>query len=584
MRLPLGHAPRRLQLVLLAMAIALSLCGGRLVQLQGFSSSAYAATSAEQLTRTLPLLPSRGDITDRNGLVMASTEAAVAITADPQLTAPKAAEIAAVLRTHLKVDPVTMVSLLTKPNTRFVYLVKKVPAATYSKIAADLSQRDIYGVFRESDPIRTYPGAALGGSVIGFVGADGKGQAGVEQTLNTALAGVEGKEKYESAPNGSKIPLGSSVTVPARNGANYQLTIDSELQWVAERRLAAQVQQSKADYGFAITINVKTGEILAMANAPTVDSSNPGASGVDERGNRAITQVYEPGSVQKILTSAALIDATQSNISAARITPESRVSIPPLLASGGGRIKDHFSHGSLRFLMRGVIAESSNIGMALLARQVDKETIRNYLLSFGLGAKTGVEGPGEATGQLPPADMPGYTRDQIAFGQGLSVTGVQVAAALAGILNDGEYRPPTVVKGATDSNGNAVEVARAPSRQIVSSSTSDKVRDLMRAVIDTDNGRANLSLDNYASGGKTGTAERYEKRCGCYRGYVTSFAGFAPLHDPEILTYVVVNNPRSGDTGTGVAAPVYRDIMKIALPRYSVPPTTKVTKPKKVTW
>ncbi|MDX6323566.1 MAG: hypothetical protein QOF52_3424 [Propionibacteriaceae bacterium] len=564
------------------MAIALSLCGGRLLQLQGFDSSAYAATSAEQLTRTLPLLPSRGDITDRNGLVMASTEAAVAITADPQLTGPKAAEIAEVLSSYLPVDSATMISLLTRPNTRFVYLVKKVPAATYSKIAADLAERDIYGVFRESDPIRTYPGGAVGAGVVGFVGADGKGQAGLEQTLNTELAGIEGQEKYESAPNGSKIPLGASVTTPATNGTNYRLTIDSELQWMAERRLAAQVRSSKADYGFAITINIKNGEILAMANAPTVDSSDPGASDPDDRGNRAITQVYEPGSVQKILTAAALIDATKDNGST-RITPHTRVTVPPLLASGGGRIKDYFSHGTLRLLMRGVIANSSNIGTALLARQVEAGTIREYLQAFGLGAKTGIEGPGEATGQLPPADMANYTRDQIAFGQGLSVTGVQEAAALAGILNGGLYNPPTVLKGATDAAGHAVDLARRPTRQIVSPTTSAQVRDLMQAVVEME-GRDHLRLDNYSSGGKTGTAERYEAKCGCYQGYVTSYVGYAPVADPELLTYVVVNNPRVGDTGGGVAAPVYRDIMEFALPRYGVEPTAQRTTSKAIEW
>ncbi|HET9873848.1 MAG TPA: penicillin-binding protein 2 [Propionibacteriaceae bacterium] len=566
------------------MAIAVSLCGGRLLQLQGFNSSAYAAASAGQLTRTLPLLPSRGDITDRNGLVMASTEAAVAITADPKLTTERAGEIAEVLATYLDIDQAKMVGLLTKPNTRFVYLKKKVPAAIYTKIAADLSQRDIYGIFRENDPIRTYPGGSVGGGLVGFVGADGKGLAGLERSLNTELAGVEGQEKYESAPNGSKIPLGASVTTPATNGLNYQLTIDSELQWMAERRLAAQVKKAAADYGFAITINIKTGEILAMANAPTVDSANPSASEVEDRDNRAITQAYEPGSVQKVLTAAALIDATQNNPTAKRITPETRVKIPSLLPSGGGRIKDHFSHGTVRYLMRGVMADSSNIGMALLARQVDKATIHHYLTSFGLGARTGIEGPGEATGEVPGADMADYTRDQIAFGQGLSVTGVQEAAALAGILNDGSYHPPTLVKAATDSNGKPVDVARPPARQIVSAATSAHIRDLMQAVVDSRNGRANLSLEGYQSGGKTGTAQRYEKSCGCYRGYVTSYVGFAPLNDPELLTYVVVNNPRSGDTGTSVSAPVYRDVMQLALPRYSVEPTTKRIKAKETKW
>jgi cell division protein FtsI (penicillin-binding protein 3) len=229
--------------------------------------------------------------------------------------------------------------------------------------------------------------------------------------------------------------------------------------------------------------------------------------------------------------------------------------------------------------MRGVIARSSNIGTILMTRQMRTQQLRDYLESFGLGAKTGVELPSESAGILPPASMPGYTRDQVAFGQAVSVTGIQEAAAIAGIVNGGRYQPPTVIKGATDADGRAVAVKRRPARQVVTPQTSAGVRDLMRAVVDSKNGRQNLSLPNYQSGGKTGTAQLSNEKCRCYRGYVTSYVGFAPLDDPRILTYVVVNNPRRGATGTAVAAPVFKDIMNFALPRYSVTPNTKQLKP-----
>ena len=196
------------------------LCAGRLLQLQGFDSSSY---TADALTRTPPLLPARGEITDRNGLVLASTQPAVAVTADPTLTAPRAGVRQRDCRPPA-MSPAELMPLLTKSGTRFVYLKKKVPALTYSALAADLSKRELHGVFRESDPIRTYPNGSVGASVVGFVGADGKGLAGLERTLNAQLAGVEGKETYESAPNGSKIPLGQSSIAPARNGLSFQLT------------------------------------------------------------------------------------------------------------------------------------------------------------------------------------------------------------------------------------------------------------------------------------------------------------------------------------------------------------------------
>lgn len=395
--------------------------------------------------------------------------------------------------------------------------------------------------------------------------------------MNAELAGVEGREVYESAPNGSKIPLGNSRVTPATNGISYQLTLDSELQWMAERRIAAQVTQERADSGFAVTMDVKTGEILALANAPTYDSSDPGAARSRDLVNRAISNPYEPGSVEKVLTAAALLDSGTT-------TAETRVKVPPRLRSGGRYIKDAFPHGTLKLLMRGVVARSSNIGTILMTRQLATRQLHAYLTSFGLGARTGVELPSESAGIVPKATMADYTRDQVAFGQALSVTGVQQAAAIAGIVNGGLYHPPTVIRSATSTSGSEVAVPRRAARQVVTPETSAAVRDLMRAVVDTRNGRKALALDHYQTGGKTGTAQLADEKCGCYRGYVTSYVGIAPLDDPRLLTYVVINNPRRGDTGSGTAAPVFKDIMRFALPRYAVPPNSDKPEPAPITY
>jgi cell division protein FtsI (penicillin-binding protein 3) len=205
-------------------------------------------------------------------------------------------------------------------------------------------------------------------------------------------------------------------------------------------------------------------------------------------------------------------------------------------------------------------------------------------VSFGLGSKTNIGLPGESAGILPKPDMTNGQRDQIAFGQALAVTGIQEAAAVAGVVNGGIYNPPTLIKKATDGDGKEVALSRAPQRRVISEKSSAQVRELMQAVVDTVNGQRNLKLDRYATGGKTGTAQRADTRCGCYRGYVTSFVGFAPLDDPQILTYVVISNPRVGDTGSTTAAPAYRDIMNVTLPRYSVAPDARPHKPLPTEW
>ena len=319
----LGPAPAAH--VLIVVAMALSLCAGRLLQLQGFDSSSY---SVDALTQTLPLLPSRGEITDRNGLVLAATEPAVAVTADPRLTAPQAAEIADVLAGHLGMTEAELMPLLTKPNTRFVYLKKKVPALTYSALAADLVEPSPARHLPRERPDPHLPERLRRrlGRRLRRRRRQGPGRAGVQARHSARRRRGQGdlRERTERQQD----PARPEFDYTGENGLSYQLTLDSELQWVAERRLAEQVAKTRADSGFAIVLNVKTGQVLALANAPTYDSSKPQAARAEDRGNRAISAPYEPGSVEKVLTSAALIDSGTAN-------PSTRVVIPHRLASDG---------------------------------------------------------------------------------------------------------------------------------------------------------------------------------------------------------------------------------------------------------
>lgn len=589
LRLPLGKSTARIRIVLVAMAVLVSLCGVRLFQLQALDAEAYEESAAQKLKYTQPLYPARGTITDRFGLVMARSETAVDVTADPTHTHPRcdgktdpcgaevSQQIADVLVTHLGGSPEDYLPELTRPDTQFVYLKREVPSATYQRLALDLQERKLYGVFRESNPIRAYPGGSVGSNVVGFVNGADEGAAGFEHSMNAELSGSLGEEVYERDRAGNKIPLGTQELTPAVNGTSYQLTLDAELQWMAERRLAQQVKKAKAESGTAITMNIKTGEVLAMANYPSFDSSRPGEADAEDLGNRAVTDALEPGSVQKVLTFAALLDA-------GAITPETRLTLPSSLRSGAGSITDSSDHTGMRATATGVLAVSANTGTVMLAREMDKADLARYYRSFGLGARTGIELPGEAAGSLPGAEMEDYTRDQIAFGQGLSTTPIQFAAAAAGVLNGGVYNAPTIIASATDKDGNPVEVPRAEPRRVISPEASTQLAQMMEAVVGEGGTGANVKLDSYRTGGKTATAEQIDPKTGKYTGISTGYLGFAPAEDPQILTVVQINEPVSGRTGSAVAAPVYKDITQLALQRYGILPSTTPAHEGALTW
>ncbi len=577
----------RLTMGLVLILLAMTALAGRALQLQAIEAPAYASSAASKIQRAYTLHPDRGQIVDRNGTVMAASEPAVLIFADPLMisrngiderasmgpletqkaaAAPKA--IAKILAKYLGGRPEDYRQMVTKTESdgslaRYALVRRHVPSYTYDLIKKDLAAGKWYGISATQDAVRSYPAGTVASNVIGFVNSEGQGGAGLEYALNKQLAGTEGKESYEASTYG-RIPLGRATLAPAVNGTDYTLTLDSTMQLTTQKALASAVASTGAESGEAIVMNVKTGEVLAMASMPTYDSSNLSAATSKELVNHAVQDSYEPGSVQKVLTMAALTDQ-------GLVTPDSRVDVPASISSGGGTIKDAFSHGSLVLTARGVIAYSSNIGTTLLTRKMDKATFIKYLRSFGLGTTTGIGLPGEAKGSVPTAAMPDFTRDQISFGQGLSVTAIQEAAAVAGIVNGGVYHSPTIIKSARNGQGEAVKVPVSTSRRVISEKASAQVRNMMEAVVTLEPSRA---VAGYRTIGKTGTAQRIDASCHCYRGYTASYVGVGPAENPSILTYVVLNNPVKGHEGSGVALPVAQQILSVALPRYGVEPST----------
>ncbi|MGO1384899.1 MAG: peptidoglycan D,D-transpeptidase FtsI family protein [Arachnia sp.] len=577
-------------------ALGLALCGGRAFQLQAIDAEAFADEAASKMQSSNTLPAARGTITDRNGVVLAATEPAVRIVVDPdqvmtngadkryamsdqQQAEAKAAPaaVAAILAKHLggKADdflPILTATNEDETNSRYEIVDEQVAAATWIEIQRDMAagvdgegERRWYGLYSESNPIRTYPNRSLASNVVGFVNGEGLGVAGLENVLQDELAGEPGQSVYDASRYG-RIPLGTNVLVPPVDGTNYSLTIDSDLQWIAEQALAEGMENAGAKTGMLVVQNVNTGELLALANGPSYDPRAPGDADSGDLGNRAVTDALEPGSVQKVLTMAALADQGY-------VDPDTEVVIPPQIASGSGVVRDAFSHGTINLTARGVIAKSSNIGTIGLARLMPKAELAAYLRDFGLGSKPGTGLPGETSGFVPDGDMPDYTRDQISFGQGLSVSAVQMASAVSAAVNGGVYHQPTIIKSATASDGTLIEQPVPEERRVISEEASDDVVEMMEAVI-SEVGDGSRAIPGYRTAGKSGTAQRFDPACKCYNGFTSSFVGVAPAEDPQILVYVVLDQPTNGNLGSQLALPVVNNVLQAALPRYNVLPST----------
>jgi len=566
----------------------------RALWVQGIDANGAATTAIANLTTRPQVLPaSRGTVTDRNGTVLAETLPYVRVIADPygiatngiarttgmttaqQTKASEAPQaIAQILMTDLGGSIDDYLWHLTNENrsdgspNQYEPIAANVPAYTWAKIVSDMNQGGWYGLSSELTPLRVYPDGSLASNLLGFVGTDGNGLAGLEYSQNSTLKGIDGQSSSERGAYGI-IPLGANTLVPAVNGDNIELTIDATMQMAAQQEIDAAVAQFGADWGTAIVMNVKTGEILGMADAQTFDNNNFGQADPATLGNRAVEMTFEPGSVQKILTMSSLLDQ-------GLITPDTRVVVPSSLESGGHTITDSEVHDTWYLTARGVVAYSSNIGAALLARQSSKQATVDYLNAFGLGKPTGIQLPGEgnlALGIVPDASMPDYQRDRIAFGQSISVTPMQEAAAVAAVANGGVYIQPTIIKSVTTADGTPVAQPQQETRRVVSAQTSADVINMMESATDSSLYSKQRAIPGYTWAGKTGTAQRVEPSTGLYQGWTASFIGVAPVNDPTILVYVVIDNPAGGTFGGTVAMPTARDLMTLALPHYGIAPT-----------
>jgi cell division protein FtsI (penicillin-binding protein 3) len=561
----------RLRIGFLIIAMVVSVFAVRLFQLQGIDAAAYAerARAVGAVQEVLPAV--RGSILDRNGVALAESLDGSMVVADPTKTKDDAAEIASVLQERLGVDYIETVERLQAPNTRFRYIARRVPTTDAVAVVKELTDAGYKGLDTRRDPVRSYPAQDVAANILGYVNAKDEPVAGVEDRFNTLLSGTDGSATYDIG-GGNRVPLGdNSVTEPV-DGKDLTLTIDRDLQWYVQRVLRQTVEDAGGVNGVAVVLDSVTGELLALADDPTYNPNDMTQRDPDALASRAFRDVYEPGSVQKVLTIAALLDA-------GLMEPDTELTIPSEIESSGGKmIGDYSEHGTLHYTLTGVLARSSNIGTVLAAREMRAAQLYRYLRDFGLGRLTGIPGYAESAGLLaPPSQWQRINHDNIAFGQGLAVNAVQMAAAVNTIANGGVYVQPSLVKGrATTRDGVVTGSDVAVQRRVVSEEAAEDTSQMMEMVTTEGVGTApGAAIQGYRVAGKTGTAQMVNKACGCYDGtkFTVSFAGFAPAEDPRFTVYVVVHEPSNGGGGGSVGGPAFRKILSYLLQHYAVAPT-----------
>ncbi|WP_261987605.1 peptidoglycan D,D-transpeptidase FtsI family protein, partial [Actinomadura sp. HBU206391] len=557
---------KRLNVGLLLIAFVLSLFAGRLVQLQGIESQRYAQQAIRQRLVKIDLPATRGEITDAQGTKLAMTVEAQAIFADPVMIEPGDRQrIVSALTPMLGLDAAKVLKALSTPDSRFEYIIHGVPPDKARMVRA----LGFKGIGTLPEYRRAYPAESLAANVIGFVNRDGEGGSGLEHGMNGVLAGRDGWQRVEISRDGQHIPMGEDQSRKPVPGRGLRLSLLSDLQFKAQQAIINQVRATKARSGSVIVMDPRSGHILAMAMAPGFDPDDYGSSSAAARSNPVVEEAFEPGSTNKVITAAAVMEK-------AGITPTTPFTVPDHLYRNGRKFEDSHTHGTERLTFGGILAQSSNVGTILASERISPDTLYQFMRAFGFGEKTGVKLPGETMGLLkPPAQWNATDRYPIAFGQTVSVSALQMASVYATIANGGVRVAPTLVTGTTDGQGNLTPAPDPAQRRVISAKTAKEITRMLEGVTTKEGTAPAAQIQGYRVAGKTGTAERVNPSCGCYRGggYTASFAGFAPADDPQLVVQVVLQDPKRAYYGGEVAAPVFRDVMSFALQTRKVPPT-----------
>ncbi len=563
---------------IVAIAIVIFLLFGlRLIEIQAIRANGYVEKANVELGKTATLLAPRGTIYDINGVELARSITAINIAVD-QTVVNDPVTAANIVAPILGMTPSQLLPDLTGER-RYVLIAKDITPAKWSEVyeaiekynsillksKAGISKR-IAGFVPERSYIRDYPSGLLTASLVGIINDQGAGASGIESSLNNLLAGTNGKYAYANG-RGKIIPGSERVSVEAKAGTSIRLTIDRDIQWVAQNAINQAVSSAKAQSGTVIVMDPKTGAILAQASAPTFDPNNSNSITLGKLRNPAVQDVYEPGSTGKVITVAAAMEE-------GLITPESVFTIPYKMKVADEYFHDHEKHPTQRLTTTGLLAVSSNTGSIQIGQKLGKDRLYEYLRKFGMGQSTNSKLPGESAGSLLQVkDWSGTSLPTFAFGQGYSLTAMQTTSVFATIANNGVRVSPSILAGVVDESGKYTQAKENASVRVLSEQTSQNMRAMMESVVSKNGTAPSAAIPGYRIAGKTGTANRYNTACGCYSGYTASFVGFAPADAPEFVVSVTIQDPQGMHWGGVLAGPVFKKVMSFVLQSKRVQPT-----------
>ncbi|HEY6972336.1 MAG TPA: penicillin-binding protein [Candidatus Angelobacter sp.] len=540
----------------------------RLVWLQIVDYGDFTQRAARQQQRSIEVSPARGMIYDRNGNDLAMSVNVDSVFAVPS-EIPDVHGTAQILAKVLKADANEIENRM-RASRAFAWVARKVD----NDISVRLHAINLKGIYFQKEAKRFYPKGELAAQVLGYVGLDDEGFGGIERGFQSRLKGKPGTMLISMD---AKRRWFGRVEKNPDPGENIVLTIDEKIQYIAERELDQAMRDTHAEAGSIIVQNPHTGEVLALANRPTFNPNLLNTTDPKALQNRAVSNIYEPGSTFKIVTLSAALEE--------KLTKPDEVIDCQMgsIVVNGLRIHDHKAYGGLT--VKEILEHSSDVGAIKLALRLGEERFDKYIRAYGFGSQTGIELPGETRGLTKPVSRwSKVSIGAISMGQEIGVSPMQLISMVSTIANDGVYVPPRIIMGTTAPRSTAQLVAFHPAlgRRVISTMTAAEMKQMMQGVVLEGTGRPAI-LNGYSSAGKTGTAQKTDPATGKYSRshYIASFTGFAPVNNPAITVLVVLDSPVGRHQGAEVSAPVFARVAQQVLAYWNVPHDTEIQDPKK---